>query len=170
MDPISIVGITIVLVGASLNVSEGLVKLMSHIKDTPNELLQASNVVTDFRLLLLNIGDSIRDEERLWRMVRSQSHPRLSLSDPSYNPAAAPEMQTLLRRAEARLNELQEVVRRFTELQNASAFGTFARIRMLGRRKLKILGDDLNSLKVSIASHFSVKGRYVVLFAKMSNT
>lgn len=79
MDPISIVGISIALVGASLNVSEGLVKLISHIKNTPNELLQASNDVTDFRLLLLNIEDSIRDEERLWRMLRSQSHPRLCL-------------------------------------------------------------------------------------------
>lgn len=54
---------------------------------------------------------------------------------------------------------MQEVVRRFTELQNATAFGAFARIRVLDRRKLKILRDDLNSLKVSIASHFSVKGR-----------
>jgi hypothetical protein len=158
MDPLSIIGLTVTFLGASIKVSEGVVNLISNVKNSPNDLLQTSNDVTDFRLVLVNIEESIRQEETLLQTLRPvQGLGQLTIEN--HVPAAAPEAPTLIQRAEHKLVEIEEVVRRYRQAQSAKGVIALSRVWALDRSKLRTLRDDLRSMKLNIATHFSVKGR-----------
>jgi hypothetical protein len=158
MDPLSIIASTITVLGACISVSEGVINLISHIKNTPYELLQTSNDVTDFRLVLSNIEESIRQEETLIQLQR----PTLGLAQhttTNHVPAATPEATILIERARRKLVEIDEVVKKYNHLQNAKGLGSLRRVRTLNTGSLRVLRDDLRSMKLNIATYFSVKGR-----------
>jgi hypothetical protein len=158
MDPFSIIASTITVLGACIRVSEGVIKLIGSIKNTPNELLQTSNDVTDFHLVLFNIEESIKQEETLIQLLR----PTRGLSQraiTNHVPAATPGATTLIERAQSKLVEIEEVVKRYNHVQNAKGLGSLRRVRTLNIGPLRVLRDDLRSMKLNIAMYFSVKGR-----------
>jgi hypothetical protein len=158
MDPFSIIASTITILGACISVSEGVINLIGRIKNTPNELLQTSNDVTDFRLVLFNIEESIKQEETLIQLLR----PTRGLGQrtiTNHVPAATPEATTLIERAQSKLVEIEEVVKRYNHVQNAKGLGSLRRVRTLNIGALRVLRDDLRSMKLNIATYFSVKGR-----------
>src|SRR5271170_1962959 len=145
MDPLSIIASTITVLGACISVSEGVIKLISHIKNTPSELLQTSNDVTDFRLVLFNIEESIRQEETLIQTLR----PTWGLGQrtiTNHVPAATPEAKTLIERAQSKLVEIEEVVKRYNHVQNAKGLGSLRRVRTLNMGSLSVLRNDLRSI------------------------
>jgi hypothetical protein len=158
MDPLSIIASTITVLGACISVSEGVINLISHIKNTPNKLLQTSNDVTDFRLVLSNIEESIRQEETLIQLLRPTWGPG-QRNITNHVPAATPEATTLIERAQSKLVEIEEVVKRYNHLQNVKGLGSLRRVRTLSMGSLGVLRDDLRSMKLNIAMYFSVKGR-----------
>jgi hypothetical protein len=158
MDPFSIIASTITVLGACITVSEGVINLIGRIKNTPNELLQTSNDVTDFRLVLFNIEESIKQEETLIQLLR----PTRGLGQrtiTNHVPAATSEATTLIERAQSKLAEIEEVVKRYNHVQNAKGLGSLRRVRTLNIGALRVLRDDLRSMKLNIATYFSVKGR-----------
>jgi hypothetical protein len=158
MDPLSIIGLTITVVGASIKISEGVANLIGHTKNTPTELLQTSNDVTDFRLVLVNVEESITQEETLFQTLRPvQALGQLTIAN--HVPAANPEAPNLVQRGHRKLVEIEEVVRSYRQAQNAKGLGALGRIRKLDKGKLRTLRDDLRSMKLNIATYFSVKGR-----------
>jgi hypothetical protein len=158
MDPLSIIGFTITAVGATITVSGSLVDLISHINNIPNELLATSNDVTDLRLVLTNIEESIAQEQLLLQTLRPVlAAGQLAITENV--PAAAPEAPSLVQRARDKLTEIEDVVRKYTALQNVRGIGVLGRVRFLNKGKLRTLRDDLSRIKLDIATHFSVKGR-----------
>jgi hypothetical protein len=158
MDPFSIIASTLTVLGATITTSKALIDLISNITNSPNELLAASNEITDLRLVLTSIGESITQEELLLQTVQPVlAVGQLAITDNV--PAAAPEAPRLVQRAQDKLAEIENVVRKYAALQNVRGIGVLGRVRFLNGSKLRTLRDDLRSLKLDIAAHFSVKGK-----------
>ena len=158
MDPFTLIASAITVVGACIHVSEGVIKLISQIKNTPNELLQTSNDVTGFRLVLVNVEESIRQEEVLLQtLIPTRGRGQRTITN--HGSAAAPEAATLLQRAQDKVVEIEEVVKKYRKLQNGRRLGVLGRVRIVNMNNLRTLRDDLRGLKLNIATYFSVKGR-----------
>lgn len=160
MDPLSIIASTIAVLGATIKVSEGVAKIINSFNHLPNELIATSNDITDIRLVLAGIEESVVQEEALFRALGLAQIPG-QLAITNNVPAAVPEAPSLVQRAQEKLIEIEDVIRKYRALQNTKGIGVLGRIRLLDRSKLSMLRNDLSRIKLNIVTHFSVKGRYV---------
>jgi hypothetical protein len=135
MDPLGAIASTVTLVGATIKVSEGVPTSIGSIRYLLDELLATSNDVTDFRLVLVSIQDTIAQEELLvGGLEQGHSGGQLAI-DGNMPAAAAPQASTMVQEAQNKRPEIEEVVRKTKTIQNTKGFAALDRIRLLKRTK-----------------------------------
>lgn len=158
MDPFTILVSTITVVGATIKVSEKVVKLVTNCKHLSDELISVLNDVTDFRLVLTVIEETPVEERRL---VASGLDSR-TLAIEGITPAATTGAPDMIQRAHDKLLEICEYVQKLQNMRDAKGWATVGRIRLLERSRLKTLKEELQEMKRNISSYFAVRSRHVI--------
>jgi hypothetical protein len=148
MDPLSIIASSITLITASIAASEVVVSFISGIRNLDSELEATSQDVTDFRNVLLELAENMRLEALLLQSTETVGSVRAIAGRV---PAASTEAQARIRRTRNKIVEIEVSVRR---ISGSTLRGRF---RILERKRLAILREDLRELKLSLSAHFSVK-------------
>ena len=142
---------TITCLSACVHVSRGVLNLINHIKNAPNEYLQISNEVTDFLVVLVDIEESIKQEETL---LQSAHWTRTGRVDNL--PAARPEANKIVERARDNLVKTEELIKSYTQTKGSKLF---SRLRPDHLASVRSLRDELRGIKVTLTAYFAVKGR-----------
>jgi hypothetical protein len=157
MDPLSIIASSITLVGASISASEVIVSFISGIRNLPTELRSTSQDVADFRTLLVELESSIRLEEILLQSLGGDgSAPFRAIADGI--PAASREGFERIERVKSKLTEIETSVKKISEKE------FLGKLKLLERKKLQVLRQDLRDIKLGVSAHFSAKSGYVYAF------
>jgi len=122
-------------------------------RNIPAELEATSKDVADFRAVSIELESSIRLEGLLFQSL-PQDAPN-NLRALAYQlPAASLHARRLIEHAKAKLLEIEGSVMKI----RSSEF--LAKLRVLERKKLQDLRQELRDMKISISAHFSVKSGY----------
>ena len=154
MDPLSIIASSIAIIGAAISSSEVIISFISGIRNLPAELETTSRDVAEFRTVLLEVESSVRLEEVLLQALPDGLTGRLTAILPQL-PAASTDAFERIKAIGGKLSEIDASVKRISSSEY------LGRLKLLERKKLQVLRQDLRDIKLSISAHFSVKSGYV---------
>lgn len=150
MDPLSIIASSITVISASIASTEVVVNFIHGIRNFDADLNTTAQEISDFRLILVELRETINLEQEL---IQSEAFeiPNAHLAITDRIPATSSEAQERIRRARDKILEIEECVQRIT------ASKVIAKLRLLERKRLVVLRQDLREMKLSISAFFSVR-------------
>lgn len=150
MDPLSIVASSITLIGATIATSEAILSFISGIRNLDAELDATSQDVANFRHVLVELEESTRIEELLLRSLPQDVPPTLQeIADRV--PATSSEVLARVRQSQNKLADIETSVRRI------SSVALMRNFRLLERKKLARLRQDLRDIRLNLSAQYSVK-------------
>ena len=125
--------------------------MINNVKNAPNEYLQTSNEVTDFRVIIFDIEESIKQEETLLQLAYWARAGKVDSL-----PVARPEANKIVERARDNLVNMEELIKSYTQKKGSKLL---SRLRMDHLASVRSLRHELRDIKVTLTAYFAVKGR-----------
>jgi hypothetical protein len=153
-DPLSIIASAITVAGTAITAADTILSFIGDLRNAPAEIMYLQNDVTDMRLILSNIVDNGAEDRSL--------DTRLALPDTGGvygNPEHIFKGETLIRRVEDVLREINLILRTVSKSRSPSRVTIDYKAWVLNRSKLSRLQGRLRDLKTNAAVHFSVSNR-----------
>ena len=153
-DLVSVVASAITVTGAAITVADAVLSFICQLRNAPDEIAFLQNDVIDTRLILLNIKDNTSEDRSLDR--------RLALPDTAGvygNPENISKVEYSIKRIERVLLGIDSVLRHITKSRGLGRTTVHQGQWILHRIKLRLLRQELQELKTSVAVHFSANSR-----------
>ena len=153
-EPISIIASAITILGAAITAADAVLSLACQLRNAPIEIAFLQNDVVDTRLILSNAKDNAGEDRSL--------DSRLALPDITGvygNPQNISKVEYSIKRIERVLASIDTVLRQVTKARGLGRTTVHHGQWILHRTKLRLLRQELQELRTSVALHFSANSR-----------